>query len=246
VSAAPEPMNGLPTTYSEQDHDTWATVLDAYLSRLDAVACTEVIDGFERLGLSHRICDLAELSDRVEGLCGWRLEPVGGLVSGADFVALLNSRRYPITAHMRAPEEAEFSRLPDLFHDVVGHVPLLVHRPYTEFLEHFAAVLATYSSSAAAVTALGRFYWYTTEIGLASDVDRPKVFGAAILTSSAECSRAVAPDTTRVPFDLDEAGRTSYDIYQMQERYFVAESLAQLVRTGPQLEEWARRMAIAP
>jgi phenylalanine-4-hydroxylase len=242
VSAASEAPTFFPT-YSEQDHDTWATVFDAYLSRLDAVACAEVIDGFERLCLSHRICDLAKLSSQVEELCGWRLEPVGGLVSGPDFISMLIRRKYPVTTHIRAPDEVEFSPLPDLFHDVVGHLPLLVYGPYTQFLERFAAVLATYSSSAQAATALGRFFWHTTEVGLVSDVDRPKIFGAAIMTSGGECARAVASSTSRMPFDLEEVGRTSYDIHEMQERYFVAESLAQLFETGPQLEAWARRLA---
>ena len=232
-------------SYSEQDHATWATLLRAYESRLDAVACPEVVEGFQRLNLTERISSLAELSDRVERLCGWRVEPVDGLVSGAEFVAMLGRRSYPITVHMRPPEEIEFSALPDLFHDVVGHLPLLVHRPYTEFLERFAEVLATYSQSSAAATALGRFYWHTTDVGLASDVDRPRIFGAAILTSSAECDRATAPTTARVPFDLQAAGRATYDIHQVQERYFVTESLAELLGTGPRLDAWARQVATA-
>jgi phenylalanine-4-hydroxylase len=232
-----------PADYSAQDHDTWSKVFDSYTSRLETVACAEVIDGFERLGLTGRIGDLAKLSDRVEGLCGWRLEPVDGLVSGTDFASMLRDRRYPITVHMRAPEEAEFSMLPDLFHDVVGHLPLLIYRPYTKFLENFAVALTASMSSARAVTALSRFFWHTTEIGLAGHIDRPKVFGAAILTSSAECSRAVAPSTLRVPFDLDELGRTGYDIYEVQASYFVTEGLDQMFETGPELEAWARRAA---
>lgn len=246
MSAASDFPMRVPGSYSEEDHDTWATVLDAYVSRLDRLSCPAVIDGFERLRLGRRICHLAELSDRVERLCGWRLEPVAGLVSGADFVAMLLRRRYPVTRTMRRPDEVEFSPLPDLFHDVVGHLPLLVYRPYTQFLENFAEVLAAYSRSPRVATALGRFYWHTTEIGLAGDIDRPKIFGAAILTSSAECSRAVAPSTPRAPFDLDSAAETGYDIYGVQERYFVSESLEQLCEVGPGLEVWARRAAAAP
>lgn len=232
--------------YSEEDRETWALVLDTYISRLDTLACPAVVDGFDRLGLTRHICDLAELSDRVERICGWRLQPVAGLVSGADFVAMLQRRTYPVTRFMRGANEAEFSPLPDLFHDVVGHLPLLVHAPYTAFLEHFAEVLAQYSPSPTVAAALGRFYWHTTEIGLAGDVDRPEIFGAAILTSSAECSRALAAGTPRVPLDLDVVARTSYDIYGIQERYFVSESLDQLCEFGPQLAGWAERVAASP
>lgn len=244
MNAAMESPRG-ENRYCEKDHETWARVLDMYMSRLDAIACPAVVDGFDRLELTRRICDLAELSDRVERICGWRLQPVAGLVSGADFVAMLRRRKYPVTRVMRRADAAEFSPLPDLFHDVVGHLPLLVHAPYAAFLEYFAEVLAAYSPSPTVASALGRFYWYTTEIGLAGDVDRPKIFGAAILTSSAECSRALAAATPRVPLDLDVAARTSYDIYGIQQRYFVSESLDQLCEFGPQLAAWAKRAAAA-
>lgn len=228
--------------YDEQAHQTWATLLDGYRARLPKMACREVVEGFDKLHIGRRVEDIPRLSDRVHDLCGWRLEPVDGLLPEPEFFALLNRRIYPMAALMRSPSEIDFAELPDTFHDVLGHLPLLVHPPYTRFLERYAEVVSRHLDAAPVVRALGRLYWYTTETGLLLENGEQKVFGAAILTSRAECDNARSPHTQKLPFDLDRVFDTSYDNFRLQPWYFVIESFDVLLGIAEQLEDHARKL----
>ncbi len=228
--------------YDDQDHRTWAMLLDGYLERLPRFGCREVVEGFEKLGIGSRVEDISRLSDRVYALCGWRLTPVDGLLPEPEFFALLNQRVYPMTAQMRSPRELDFAELPDTFHDVLGHLPLLVHAPYARFLERYAAVVSRYLDSEHVVRSLGRLYWYTTETGLLVEDGEEKVFGAAILTSRAECSNATSSRTQKLALDPDQIFDTNYDNFKLQPWYFVIESFDSLLAIAEDLENHARRL----
>lgn len=228
--------------HDDRDHLTWATLLDGYCERLPTMACKEVIEGFERLHIGRRIEDIARLSNRVHAICGWRLKPVDGLLPEPEFFALLNEKVYPMAAQMRSPSELDFAELPDTFHDVLGHLPLLVHPPYTRFLERYAEIVSRHLDSAPVVRALGRLYWYTTETGLLLEDGQQKVFGAAILTSRAECENATSDRTQKLVLDLDRVFDTSYDNFKLQPWYFVIESFDVLLAIAEELDDHARRL----
>lgn len=237
-------LEEMPST-SEQDHRTWSILLDAYLDRLPGLACREVLEGFEKLSIDHHVADIPSLSDRIHDICGWRLKAVDGLLPEPEFFALLNERVYPMAAQMRSPSELDFAELPDTFHDVLGHLPLLVHRPFSRFLECYARVVSQYLDSEWVVRALGRLYWYTTETGLLMEDGEQKVYGAAILTSRAECDNARAADVQKLPLDLDRVFDTNYDNFKLQPWYFVIESFDSLLALGEDLEGHARKLHAA-
>jgi phenylalanine-4-hydroxylase len=222
--------------YGEQDHHTWSTLLDGYLERLPEHGCREVIAGFQELRIGRRVEDVAMLSERVQALCGWRLAPVDGLLPERDFFALLSRKVYPMAAKMRQPSELDFAELPDTFHDMLGHLPLLVHPPYTRFLERYVQVATRFIDSEPVVRALGRLYWYTTETGLVMEDGRERIFGAAIMTSRAECKNAMSSGTRKLPLELDLVFDTSYDNFKVQPWYFVIESFDGLLAIAEDLD----------
>jgi phenylalanine-4-hydroxylase len=228
--------------YTESDHLMWARLFDGYLERLPKYGCREVIAGFQKLGFRRRVESIAELSERVYDICGWRLQAVKGMVPVRGFFDLLSEKVYPMAVQIRQPHELEFAELPDRFHDAFGHLPLLVHPPYTRYLERYAETVSRYIDSEQVVGAFGRLYWYTTETGLVMEDGREKIFGAAILTSRAECENAMSEKTGKLPLDLGTIFDVEYDNLKLQPRYFIIESFESLLSIAEDLDAHARRL----
>ncbi len=228
---------------SEEDDYTWGVLLDGYRARLSSLGCREVIEGLERLRIGNTVEDISRLSEKVHALSGWRLEAVDGLIPEAAFFALLNRKIYPMVNHVRSRSELDFAELPDTFHDALGHLPLLVHAPYARFLERYASVAVRYLECEPVARALGRLYWYTAETGLVLEDGEERVFGAAILTSRAECENVASVRTDKLPFDLERVFATSYDNFKIQPWYFVIDSFDALLGIAEHLEQSAARLS---
>lgn len=223
-------------TYSHADNLTWSKLVANYGERLSEHGCKEFIDGFQRLEFDNaRVEGVTELSNRLHAACGWRLQPVDRLLPNQLFFGLLNDRTFPVAVQMRRPDELAFSELPDLFHDALGHLPLLVHTAYSDFLVQYASVAGRYLDSPEALSHLARVYWYIIETGLVMEDGQEKLLGAAIATSAAECENAISPATQRIPFDFHTVFLSDYDSFRLQPRYFVIDSFSGLRRIAAEL-----------
>lgn len=227
----------LPGGFSEEDAGTWKMLMRDFVARLHGSGCAQAIEGFEALGLSSEIEDMWEVDQRLYALSGWRMFPVEGLISSQEFYSLLRARMFPIAPRMRSRAELEFSESPDLFHDVVGHLPMFTNPSYGEFLLTVARTSERHTGSAAAQEALDRFYWFTAETGLVIERGETKVIGAAALTSGAEVRNALNNSISRLPLKPSTVFDTPYDIFTVQKEYFVADSYQDLLATAGRLDD---------
>lgn len=83
----------------------------------------------------------------------------------------------------------------------------------------------TIPSEAALLT---RMAWWTTEYGLLEAGGRPLIYGAGLLSSIQESYHCLDPEVRKVPFTLEAAIHTSYDITRPQPQLFVAKSFSEL------------------
>ena len=114
--------------YARDEHARWDRLFAAAWQTLQGRACAAFIEAVERLHLSKGgIPDMAELSDRLEPITGWRVVPVAGLVPDEVFFEHLANRRFPAGAFIRSEAEMDYLEEPDIFHDIFGHVPLLAN-----------------------------------------------------------------------------------------------------------------------
>jgi phenylalanine-4-hydroxylase len=227
---------------SEIDQHTWSVLFDGYTERLHSSGCKEVICGFEKLGIGRRVARITDMSERMYELCGWRLTAADGLLPEETFIRLLLDRIYPVVANMRRPDEIDFAEFPDTFHDMLGHLPLLVEPAYRRFLTFYSEAVARHISSPRVVHAFARLYWYTAETGLVMEDGREKILGAAILTSRAESENAKSMQTEKKPMDLDAVLSTDYDTFRLQPWYFVLDSFEDLLTMAEDLEARARSL----
>ena len=83
----------------------------------------------------------------------------------------------------------------------------------------------TIPSEAALLT---RMAWWTTEYGLLEVDGKPLIYGAGLLSSIQESYHCLDASVKKIPFNLDAAIHTSYDITRPQPQLFVAKSFTEL------------------
>jgi phenylalanine-4-hydroxylase len=125
----------------------------------------------------------------------------------------------------------EYLEEPDIFHDVFGHVPLLADPAYARFMEAYGKG-GQRALQLGQLDNLARLYWYTIEFGLMRTAAGLRIFGAGIMSSTAESRFSLEdPSPNRIAFDLERVMRTHYIIDDFQQTYFVIDSFEALVDT---------------
>lgn len=232
----------LPHSFDDEDRGTWSLLMASCRTRLRQHGCAQARAGFEALELSEQVESMHAVDKRLHDLSGWHMQPVEGLLSDEHFYGLLRNKQFPTAPTMRKRSELEFAEFPDLFHDVVGHLPILVDRAYGDFLTGFANIALRHLDSEPVMKALARFYWFTTETGLVEEEGGTKILGGAILTSSAEAANAMGDPARQSALTVSEVFATDYDIFDLQQKYFVASSYDALLGVLDELEEAAQAL----
>ena len=215
--------------YTADEQAIWRTLYQRQMGLMADHAAPEFIAGLRLLGAdAGRIPRLDEASERLQRLTGFEVIGVPGLIPESDFFAHLAERRFPVTVWMRRRDELDYLVEPDLFHDFFGHVPLLAHTVFANFIQAYGA-LGARAKTPAQLKMLARLYWYTVEFGLVATPRGLRAYGAGILSSSGEtvyATRATGP--ARIGFDLQRVLRTNYLIDSYQKTYFVLDDIEQL------------------
>ncbi len=217
-------------TYTPQEHAVWQTLYERQIRLLPQLACDAFVRGMRCLPMqADRIPDFDQLSDALEQQSGWRLVAVAGLLPDAVFFEHLANRRFPAGRFIRQEKQLDYLQEPDVFHDVFGHVPMLMHPAMANFIQLYGqAGLA--AQAIGKLAELARVYWYTVEFGLVRERGKALIYGAGIASSFSESKYAVqSASPNRIAFDLERVMRTTYRIDDFQESYFVLDSLDDLL-----------------
>src|SRR5262245_19503756 len=211
-----------PERYTAQDHATWRTLFARQTELLKGRVVPEYYAGLEALGIKGSgIPDFAEMNRVLAAATGWNVVAVPGLVPDAVFFAHLAARRFPAGYWIRSPDQLDYIEEPDVFHDVFGHVPLLMQPSYADYIAAYGRAGLAYKGQPA-LQNLARLYWYTVEFGLMRTPAGLRIFGAGILSSAGESVYALeSPRPLRVAFDCERVLRTRYEIDHYQDIYFV-------------------------
>jgi len=216
--------------YGAAEHGIWRTLYERQAGVLPGRATDEFLNGLKRLNLvSDQIPNLEKMSDTLEKLTGWRVVAVPSLVPDEVFFDHLASRRFPAGQFIRKPEQLDYLEEPDVFHDVFGHVPMLAHPVFADYMEAYGKGGQRALKEFGALKNLARLYWYTVEFGLIEKPEGLRIYGSGIVSSRAESIYAVEnPSPNRIHFDLERVMRTEYRIDDFQESYFVIGSFDEL------------------
>ena len=234
--------------YSEQEHATWRLLFERQQNLLVGRACGEYLEGLGNLGVAaDGIPDFHRLSDILDRATGWRIVAVPGLVPDDVFFASLARRRFPSTCFIRRRDQLDYLQEPDVFHDICGHVPLLMNPVFADYLQAYGEG-GLKALGLGHLQHLSRLYWYTVEFGLIATPEGLRIYGSGILSSAGESVYCLDdPRPRRVMFDLRRIMRTLYRIDNFQEIYFVIDDFEELFEaTRPDFAPIYREIASLP
>ena len=216
--------------YGADEHAVWKTLFERQTKLLPGRACDEFVQGMRDLPIgADSIPDFRRLSDVLARRTGWQVVAVPGLVPDDVFFEHLANRRFPAGQFIRKPHELDYLEEPDVFHDVFGHVPMLMNPAIADYIQAYGQG-GLRAQKLGRLANLARVYWYTVEFGLLRQQEGLRIYGAGIASSSAESVFALDSDApNRIRFDLERVMRTHYRIDDFQETYFVVDDLAELL-----------------
>jgi phenylalanine-4-hydroxylase len=233
--------------YTATDHDVWRQLFARQRRLLVGRASDEFLLAQDAMGMTpDAIPKFDDLNTVLEKATGWSLVGVEGLLPELTFFEHLANRRFPVTWWIRKPEQLDYLAEPDLFHDLFGHVPLLMNPMFADYMQAYGrGGVKAHGIGADALVNLTRLYWYTVEFGLIRQQDGLRIYGSGIVSSKGEsihCLESDAPN--RIGFDLERIMRTRYRIDTYQKTYFVIYSFEQLMdATGPDFTPIYARLA---
>ncbi len=239
-----------PPIYAPVQHETWRRLYDRQSAAIVGRVCDEYLEGRAKLCYEReRVPRLADLSERLRACTGWQCVRVEGYVPEATFFLLLAQKLFPCTDFLRHPSELEYTPAPDMFHDLMGHLPMITNPRFASFFHKFG--LAGINARREEDTVkLGRIYWYTVEFGLinptahagaARDQRLTKIYGAGISSSVGEIAYALSDAVKKTPFDIERVAATPVEIHHMQDELFEIASFDELEQS---FEAWATAQSL--
>ena len=216
--------------YTAAEHATWRTLYERQARLLPGRACREYLAGMQALPIgAEQIPDFRRLSDILLRRTGWQVVAVPGLVPPEVFFDHLANRRFPAGQFIRRPDQLDYLEEPDVFHDVFGHVPMLMHPVLADYLQAYGKG-GLRAQRLDALEQLSRVYWFTVEFGLVAQDAGLRIYGSGIVSSFAETKFSLEDQSpNRLKFNLCRVMRTRYRIDDFQESYFVLDTLDDLL-----------------
>lgn len=226
--------------FTENEHNIWKTLFERQFALLQNRSADEIIAGMQKLNIcNNQIPKFSELNVILQEETGFSIVPVKGFIPEDLFFRFLSERKFPATCFIRKFDQLDYLEEPDIFHDIFGHIPLLINPIFADFMQEFGfkgleAIELNMLEFAATL------YWFTVEFGLISTSNGLRIYGAGILSSKAETIYSLESNIPRrIKFDFARVIKTKYDIDSLQKTYFVIESFAELFETLHNLD-WTK------
>lgn len=214
---------------SLEDRAMWQHLFTMNTDHIEDRICDSHCRGIERLNLSAtQYPDLDRLDRVLRRDTGWEILPIPHRLSNLAHYAALSERKTPVVTKMRPAALAGHTPEPDFFHDVFGHVVMLMN-PF------LAEILQTIGEWGVRAEAMGKgdrfisFFYYLIDQGCILTNHGRRGFGAALTSSFTECKHALTnPGVRHIPFDVARIMETPYNDTQLSDRYFDLTSYRQL------------------
>jgi phenylalanine-4-hydroxylase len=215
--------------YTAEEHELWRIIRNALEPAHRLHACAEYLECSRKLNLpQERIPQLGEVSEKIQRLSGFRLEPVGGLVEPRVFLECLANGVFLCTQYIRHHSTPLYTPEPDVVHELTGHAVTLASERLAE-LNRLVGEAVKRSDSVERLEQLARVYWFTIEFGVVREDGEIKAYGTGLLSSAGELERLQKAELR--PLDLELMLRQEYDPTKYQPILFCADSFQAMYQT---------------
>jgi len=234
--------------YTEEDFLVWKTLFNRQEENLPGKAHPEYLRCLDELSdvlNPDEIPNFDKLNEKLLAENGWSIVVVPGLIPVDQFFKLLSQKKFCSSTWLRKMSQLDYLEEPDMFHDIFGHIPLLMNEQYAKFVQRFGEMGVKYGHDKVVEKQLQRLYWYTIEFGLIEQQDDTRIYGAGILSSSGETNHIFDDDIDVLPYDVEKVLHTDFITSEIQTLYYEIDSFTQLFQSVEELEEQLKEEVMA-
>ena len=218
-----------------KDNKHWQTLFETHFQDLQSLQAISTlwISGLCKLGIDNSRRPTAELlTQSIKDYTGYTFIQTDEniILPQHEWYQMIANYEMPFTSFVRTPEELKYCDEPDLFHDIMGHVPFLAERSYSDMYQLLAKTYLTayHQNNQEALRALDFIGGMLIELGLIREKYGVKAFGSTFYSSSEVFEAYKAENQINFTQEALQSGE-SYDRHSFQGRYYIFESLEQLV-----------------
>ena len=159
--------------YTAAEHGVWKTLFERQTRLLPGRACDEFVAGMRDLPITaDGIPDFRRLSDvLLRRTPAGRSSPFPASCPTKCSSSISRIGAFPPATFIRKPDELDYLEEPDVFHDVFGHVPMLMNPVIADYIQAYGEG-GLRAQKLGVLGNLARVYWYTVEFGLVEQARR--------------------------------------------------------------------------
>ncbi len=214
-----EDLNVWQQLFSRQIENLSTKGSEVYLASLNEMSDVLNID---------KVPDFDELNSVLKQKNGWTIEVVKGLIPVDEFFTLLSEKKFSASTWLRTLAQLDYLDEPDMFHDIFGHIPLLMNEDFSNFAQGIGEIALNYLDDEDTLTKLQRIYWFTIEFGLIKEKGNIKGYGAGIMSSFGETNHIFDDNIIIHPFEIGAVIQKEFVSTEIQNEYVIINSYAQL------------------
>ena len=217
-----------------EDDANWQALFEKHFQDLQSLGAisTMWISGFSKLGMDHSKRPTAkQLTKAIEPYTGYNFIQTEEniILEQIDWYTMIANYEMPMTNFVRTPEELRYCDEPDIWHDIMGHIPFLAEEDYSTMYQQLAAtyILAYNSNREDLLPELDFVGGMLIELGLVREPSGLKALGSTFYSSS-EVFEAYKPEN-QINFTMDALrSGESYDRHSFQGKYYIIDSMDHL------------------
>jgi phenylalanine-4-hydroxylase len=238
-------MTMIKHNYTEQEDAIWTVLNTRLLQFLPETADKAVFESIQKLGYpSDHVPDLVEVNTKLSAITDWTVVPLEDMVEDNEFIAMLAQKKYPCRIWLRTQEQLDNDIDEyDMFHDIIGHTPLLTIPSYSNYLTGLGKLALDNLNNKVAISLLKRVYWHSIQFGLLASDHMLKIYGAHLISSRGETIYSMSAGVPKYNLNVAIMMDTPYKKGSYQEKYFVINSYDDLYNSlGDIKSELAKRI----
>lgn len=217
--------------YTPEDFEVWRILFELQKENLHDKACMAYLNCLDELKdvlNENEVPNFEKLNKALTQKNGWSIEVVPGLIPVEDFFKLLAQKKFSASTWLRKKSQLDSLEEPDMFHDIFGHIPLLMNKEYANFAQKLGEVGVKHIHNKEVVKQLQRLYWFTIEFGLIKGKFITEIYGAGILSSFGESNGIYDNSPEIKPYNFSSIIHQPFRTDVMQTLYFEINSFNQL------------------
>lgn len=218
------------------DDQHWQLLFDKHFQDLQSLGAisTHWINGFSKLGIDNSKRPTAEqLTAAIAPYTGYSFIQTNThlILKQRDWYEMIADFQMPLTFFLRTPAELSYCDEPDIWHDIMGHIPFLAQQDYSEMYQLLAKtyIKAFDTHRSDLLPALDFVGGMLIELGLIREESGIKAFGSTFYSSSEVIEAFKTENQVRFTTDALHTGET-YDRHSFQGKYYIFDSLDQLAQ----------------